>query len=335
MVEYKQPLQDETSRKPVPRRRARSVLRAAAIMAATAIVVAGGVWLRSTGFLVGSRPVLADFNDVSREERLPPAGHSGGLRVAVVAMISPKEAAHYYEDLVRLIGKRVNLDVTFAQKKTYDEVTRMLEQKEVDLVFSCSGPYVTAHDTFGAEILAVPVVGGKKVYYSLVLSQKNRGFKSLEDLKGKRFAFTDPQSNTGCMAPKYILAEMGQTPKSFFRETFFTHSHDNSIKAVAEGLADGAAVDSLIWEYLDAKDPKYTSQTQVIARSPAYGIPPLIVHPAMDPGLKTRLQAVLLGLHEDPAGRALLREIQIDRFERGNDSDYESVRQMQHWLERQ
>ena len=34
------------------------------------------------------------------------------------------------------------------------------------------------------------------------------------------------------------LAKRGETPESFFGETFFTNSHDNSIKAVAEGLAD-------------------------------------------------------------------------------------------------
>ncbi len=41
---------------------------------------------------------------------------------------------------------------------------------------------------------------------------------------------------------------MGVTPGEFFRRTFYTSSHEKSIESVANGLADGAAVDSLIFE---------------------------------------------------------------------------------------
>jgi phosphonate transport system substrate-binding protein len=90
------------------------------------------------------------------------------------------------------------------------------------------------------------------------------------------FAFTDPDSNTGAMVPRFWLAQLGETPESFFSKTIFTYSHDNSILAVAKGLVDAAAVDGHQWEYFERFNPGYTSKTRVIRKSQPFGSPPLV-----------------------------------------------------------
>ncbi len=52
-----------------------------------------------------------------------------------------------------------------------------------------------------------------------------------------------------------MLAKIEETPESFFKEYIYTYAHDKSIKAVAQGMVAGAAVDSLIWEYMNQKVP--------------------------------------------------------------------------------
>lgn len=254
------------------------------------------------------------------------------LRIAVSAMISPKDTENSYFDLLRLIGRHMGREVVFVQRKTYAEVNELLERRAIDLAFVCSGPYVDGHERFGMELLAVPVVHGGMVYHSYFIVRRDGPIKNFAGLRGRRFAFTDPDSNTGYLVPAYVLGRRGETPKSFFGETFFTNSHDNSIKAVANGLADGAAVDSLIWEYINATSPVDTARTRIIDKSPPYGIPPMVVHPALDPELKRQLREVVLHLHEDPQAAALLKNIQIERFAVGNDAMYDSVRQMQREL---
>ncbi|MBS1158113.1 MAG: phosphonate transporter substrate-binding protein [Proteobacteria bacterium] len=254
------------------------------------------------------------------------------LRIAVSAMISPKDTENSYFDLLRLIGRHMGREVIFVQRKTYAEVNALLEQREIDLAFVCAGPYVDGHERFGMELLAVPVAHGGMVYHSYFIVSRDGPVKDFAGLRGRRFAFTDPNSNTGYLVPAYVLSRRGETPKSFFGETFFTNSHDNSIKAVADGLADGAAVDSLIWEYINATNPVDTARTRIIDKSPPYGIPPIVVHPALDPEFKRQLREVVLHLHEDPQAAALLKNIQIERFAVGNDAMYDSVRQMQREL---
>ncbi len=276
-----------------------------------------------------------DFTQTDVNPMSVPGDDRPVLRVAVAAMISPKNTKKYYNDLLRLIGKKMGMRTEFYQRKTYAEVNDLLERKEIDTAFVCAGPYVTGKDKFGMELVAVPVVHGQKIYHSYFLAHKDSPIKSFQDFRGKRFAFTDPHSNTGFMVPTFVLSRMGETAKSFFGETFLTHSHDNSIKAVAEGLAAGAAVDSLIWEFMNEVDPTYTGRTKIIEKSPAYGIPPVVVHPDIPAESKKRLREIFLSLHKDPEGAAILKQLQIERFEVGEDAMYDSVRDMERWLHKE
>ncbi len=274
-----------------------------------------------------------DMTDLVKSEAEPRP--DSVLRVAVATMISPKETENSYFELLRLVGKHVGREVRFFQRKTYAEVNDLLERREIDLAFVCSEPYVNGHKRFGMELLAVPVVHGNTVYHSYFIVRRDGPIKDMDGLRGLRFAFADPDSNTGYLVPTYVLRLRGETPKSFFGETFFTHSHDNSIKAVADGLADGAAVDSLVWEYINATNPTDTARTRIIDKSPPYGIPPVVVHPALSSELKQQLREVFLHLHEDPQAAPLLKNLQIDRFVTGNDAMYDSVRKMQQDLKGQ
>ena len=274
-----------------------------------------------------------DMEDVVKDEGASPVNdRRPAIRVAVAAMISPETTRDFYKDLIRLIANRMGRRAVFLQRRTYGEVNAMVAEKEVDVAFVCSGPYVQGHDEFGMEILAVPVAHGQDVYHSYIIVHRDSPFETFDDLKGKRFAFTDPHSNTGCLVPTYMLARQEETPKSFFKDTFFSGSHDNSIRAVAEGQADGAAVDSLIWEFMKNIDPSLTDRTRIIEKSPPYGIPPVVVHPELNPELKKRLKAIFLSFHDDREVKALLDRLQIDRFGEGKDTMYDTVREMRRWI---
>ena len=134
------------------------------------------------------------------------------------------------------------------------------------------------------------------------------------------------------MVPTYYLALRHETPETFFKRFFFSHSHDNSILAVSEGLADGAAVDSLIYDFFSVKRPDLTRKTIVVEKSTPYGIPPVVVHPKMDLETKEKLKAIFWSIHQDPVGKACLEKLQIDRFEPGDDGNYDTVRELQAYL---
>ena len=143
------------------------------------------------------------------------------------------------------------MPVTVVDRGNYREFNDLLSEGKLDVAFVCGGPYVEGHEEFALELLVVPeTLSGETVYYSDLIVPVGSTAKSLADLRGKRFAFTDPASNSGKLVPTYMLAKMGEIPDDFFDEVIYTYAHDKSIQAVKNKEVDGAAVDSLIYDYL-------------------------------------------------------------------------------------
>ncbi len=256
------------------------------------------------------------------------------LKIAVGAIISPAKSLAFYEEILDYIGEKLGRDVEMVQKKTYDEVNFLIEEGQIDAAFVCSRPYVKGHRDFQMELLCVPVCFGQTVYHSYFIVHKDSPIQSLEGLRDRTFAFSDPLSNSGRLVPVYTLAKMDETPESFFRKCIFTYSHDNSIRSVADRAVDGAAVDSLIWEYDYKKADRFARQTKVIYRSPAYAIPPVVVSARIDPKLKEKLRSAFLTMHEDRKGREILKKLLIDRFTTIDDSAYNSIREMEAFMKK-
>ena len=125
---------------------------------------------------------------------------------------------------------------------------------------------------------------------------------------------------------------MQETPESFFQSYVYTWGHDKSIKAVAQGIVDGAAVDHLIWEYANRVSPELTSRTKVIKKSPPFGIPPVVSRLGLDPELIKKVKEIFLNMHREEKGRMILKGMMIDKFVVVDDSSYDSIREMNDWL---
>jgi phosphonate transport system substrate-binding protein len=281
-----------------------------------------------------------DTPKVSLEDRAPSASTTDRtkrvhLRVAIGGMITPREGFTYYRKFLDYLGDKLGRPVDLVDREGYKEINNLVKSGAVDVAFVCGGPYVDGHDAFGMELIAAPMAYGKTVYYSYIIVPKDSTTRSLAGLRGKTFAFTDPLSNSGTIVPTYLLARMGKTPQSFFKRTIYTRAHDRSIRAVAEGMVDGAAVDSLIWEYLNRTTPEDTSRTRIIQRSPPYGIPPVVASPRLDAKTKDQVRQILLNADRDERGRNILQGMMIDRFVPIEDGAYDSIREMKQWIAQQ
>ena len=257
------------------------------------------------------------------------------IKVAIASVVSPKESHVYYEEMIRYISKELGGPVKIIQRRSYKEVNDLVKNHEIDLAFVCSGAYIEGRSDFGMKLLVAPQLYGKTTYNSYIIVPVNSTYNSMLELRGRRFAFSDPLSNSGKLYPTYRLSLMNETPESFFGKDekgrdnyFFTYSHDSSIIAVAEQLAEGAAVDSLVFEYMKETKPEIISKVRVIETSPDFGIPPVVVPEDIDPFLEQRLKNIFLKMYKDDEGRRILSRIRIERFVEINDSAYDSVREM-------
>lgn len=271
---------------------------------------------------------IAGTVDLDNLQPLPTPANSEAvpLRVAIAAVISPKGTLESYSPFLSYLEEKLNRPIELVQRRTYLEVNDLIEHGEVDLAFVCTSAYVEGHNTFGMELLAAPQVDGKTTYNSYLIVPASSEAQSMSDLRGKVFAFTDPISLSGRVYPTYLVHQLGFAPEEFFARTFFTYSHDEAIRAVAGGVADGAAVDSLVYEFALARDPSLAEKVRVIHISPDFGIPPVVVSPFTRPQVKEELQSLLLDMANDPAARQALASMGVERFVLIDDNVYDGVR---------
>jgi phosphonate transport system substrate-binding protein len=254
------------------------------------------------------------------------------LRAGVASMITPVSAVKYYYQVVDYVGRKIGMPAEMVHRTTYDEIDVMLEARDVDFAFICSSPYVLNNEKYGAELLVAPQVNGKIFYHSNIIVHKDSDIDSFEQLQGRSFGFVDPKSNSGKLYPTYLLAKRDHTPESFFESYLYSYSHNKSVELVAKKRVAGAAIDSIVYDFMVATNSPYTEQTKVIHRSPQFGIPPVVVPPDLPFYLKQSLRTVFLQMHDDPEGKEILAQMRIEKFVEIADSNYDSIRAMRAFI---
>jgi phosphate/phosphite/phosphonate ABC transporter binding protein len=251
------------------------------------------------------------------------------VKIGVASMITPVDAVKYYQSIIDYVGEQIQRPVQMVHRRTYDEMDSLLEQGEVDVAFICSAPYVKNREKFGVELLVAPSVNGQPIYHSYIIVHKDSPFQSFSDLKGKVFAFTDPKSNTGKLYPSYLLRTMNSAPERYFKRHLYSYSHNKSIELVAKHVVDGAAVESLVYDYMIKTGSPYARQTRVIKRSPPCGTPPVVATRDVSPALRDRIRDAFLGMNKSKKGKAILHAMMIDGFVRIADAAYDPIRRME------
>jgi len=286
--------------------------------------------LSGCGSPVTSLETRDTWIDLNALQPLPARTDAGvmPLRVSVAAVVSPRGTVESYQPLLDYLSVTLDRPVELVQRRTYQETNALIESGEVDLAFVCTSAYIVGYDDFGMSLLAAPLVNNEAVYQSFLIVPFDSPAQTLSDLKGRVFAFTDPMSFSGRAYPTYLVQQLDETPETFFSRTFFTYSHDDAIYAVANGLADGAAVDSLVYRYAIERDPDLVERVRVIHQSPTFGIPPVVVSPNLRPQQRATLQAVLLDMHRSQEGIHALGVLGFERFVEIDNHAYDSARQI-------
>lgn len=233
------------------------------------------------------------------------------LRFAVALMISPREGFKIYGGLAEHLGKRLNRPVQLILRRTPSEVNDLMRKRQAEVAFLCSNGYSQGRMDFGLEAIAVSQVRGRMLHHSYIVVPADSEIETLEQLRGRVFAFADPLCSPGGAGLPW---EKGRQPETFFKKHLVIYSHDRTIKAVVENLVDGAVVDGVVYEQVALSHPEEIAKTRILWRSASYGTPPVAVHPRMNLRLKRELQGTFLTMHQDEEGRKILQKLAVDRF---------------------
>jgi phosphonate transport system substrate-binding protein len=131
---------------------------------------------------------------------------------------------------------------------SYEEAIDAVKHGTTD--FARLGPvsYVIAkQQNPNIQLLAMESNHGEKYFNGVILVATNSPAKSLSDLKGKRFAFGEPNSTTGRYLAQEVLMQAGITARELASYEFVGR-HDKVAFAVAAGNYDAGAVNETTLE---------------------------------------------------------------------------------------
>jgi phosphonate transport system substrate-binding protein len=249
------------------------------------------------------------------------------LRVAT--FLSPAMRPVYAAIAARL-GHAVGMTATLVDGTDFDQFAA----GSADVGFICGLPYVALRDApaQSVELLAAPVLrqpryGDQPVYFSDVVVRCDSRFQSFADLRGSTWAYNDPHSHSGYGVVRWKLAISGGT-HGFFGKVIASGAHWRSLRMVAAGEADAAAIDTHVLAIELEQEPALAGQVRVIDTLGPSPIQPVVAARRLPPRLKAELRTALLRLSDDEAMRDALRYGHIARFVAVTDAHYDPIRLM-------
>lgn len=200
------------------------------------------------------------------------------------------------------------IDIDFDEDQAPGEREEAFVSGSVDLAWACGLLTAERIDGLDLEVVAAPVFAGEAgaVYRSVIVVSAESHAVTVSDTFDGRLALNEYGSWSGYRGLERWL-ETRSLSIDAYRTHVLTGSHRNSVSAVAEGVADVAAVDHTVWDHLVATEPR-VSGVRVLATTSDSPAPPFSLRTA----LVADLAPILLSLH--PAGLARIEPAGIDTY---------------------
>jgi phosphonate transport system substrate-binding protein len=241
-----------------------------------------------------------------------------------------------YKPVIDYLSKQTGKKIEFYMPTSYSTVVEAMVNKWVDVAVLGPYSYVIAHEK-DPDIMVFTtyakrpghIVEEGPGYKAVLVTRKDSGLETIESIKGKTVALTDPGSTSGNLFPRVVFSKdvlKGAPLEDYFKKVVYSGGHDLSTMAVYEGKADCAFVathrfDNVIDRGMVKKeDFNYLWWSATIPQDPfAYRM-------SLCPDLRKKIEQTFLTLHQVPEAKAWLDNVKSNKCVPMKDSDYDVIR---------
>ena len=228
------------------------------------------------------------------------------------------------------LSKKTGFQVEFTILSRYGNIIESFTTEKMDGAFFGSFTGALAIQKLGVVPLARPVnLDNASTYQGYLFVRTDSGIRSTADMKGKKMAFVDKATTAGYVFPLAYLRDNGiASIDGFFREYYFTGSHDAAVFAVLNKKADIGAAKHSIYDRVRKEHPNVDRDLTILAKSPPVPSNGLCVRNDLEEKVKNSLKDALLSLHTEPEGKKVLEKFQAVKFIETTAQDYQPVLDM-------
>jgi len=260
----------------------------------------------------------------------PPIKSEKEGKPVVIGLLPEQNIFHQlerYDPLAKYVSNKLGRKIELKVLPRYGNVINNFVSENMDGAFFGSFTYALAHSKLGLEVIARPEnIKGISTYHGLLFARKDSGIRNIKDMAGKRLAFVDKATTAGYLLPLAYFKKHGiDNYNVYLKETYFAGTHEDVINDVLDKKADIGAAKNTVFYRLAEKNKRILNDLIIIERSPNVPENGLAMRKDIDISIRTKIRDILLDMHNDPAGRKVLKDFGALKFIPTSNDDYKPV----------
>ncbi|WP_313118477.1 putative selenate ABC transporter substrate-binding protein [Ectopseudomonas guguanensis] len=246
------------------------------------------------------------------------------LKVSAIPDEAPTELLRKFKPLGAYLEQELGMKVEFVPVADYAAVVEALAADRIDMAWLGGFTFVQARLKTGN---AVPLVQREQdAAFTSKFITSDPAVKSLQDLKGKTFAFGSVSSTSGSLMPRYFMLQDGIKPEDFFSRVAYSGAHDATAAWVQAGKADAGVLNASVWQKLVDGGKVDTDKVKVFATTPTYYDYNWTVRGNLDADLQAKIKSAFLALDPaKPEHKAILDLQAASRFIETKPENYQGI----------
>lgn len=247
------------------------------------------------------------------------------LNFGVIPVAGSTSMKENFSGLTDHLSKKLGIEVDLQLAGDYTAVITGMQHKHLDFAYFGPESYVQANKRANAEVIVseVGIETGLPGYKGIILTKKGSGLNTLEDIKGKTWAFTSSQSTSGTLVPTVMFFKKGIDPQKYFSKVVYSGGHEASILSVKAGKIDAASTNTLDYSRGVGKAWKDEDFNKIWV-SDLIPASPMAVRGDLPESLKKAIKEAFLS-YDDKAG---LEKLKIKGYVEAQDSTYDAIRDL-------
>ncbi|OFZ49091.1 MAG: phosphonate ABC transporter substrate-binding protein [Bdellovibrionales bacterium RIFOXYB1_FULL_37_110] len=246
------------------------------------------------------------------------------IKLGLIPIEGGSNEKERFTPLAEYLEKKLKIKVKLFSASDYAGIITALEHDHIDLAYLGAKTYIEAYTKTGAQIVVRELnEKGFSGYKGVIITGKNSGIKSMAEIKGKTFAFIDPNSTSGYLiqAAYFKTHTPPIDPGNYFKELKFAGSHVAAILSAKNNLVDLAATNEIDIERMVEAGQIAKDDVKILWTSELVPQGVIVARKGLPADLVKAIQKALLAVP-----LKIKAKLQDGGFTLGKDTDYDYVR---------
>jgi phosphonate transport system substrate-binding protein len=250
------------------------------------------------------------------------------FKIGVVPYESATQLKDEYAPFTAYMSKKLGKPVEIFVAQDYSGVCQALSAGQIDIAYLNPLSYALYADKLKDTPrhlvpISMPVIHKSLYYFGAIFCRTDSGIKTIADLKGKKMAFSDATSTSGYLYPTEYLMAHGINPKKDFPVIFFAGSQSVVPSVLNKSTDAGAVFEEALKKGVS---PERQAQLKVLARVGPIANGMVVARGDLAPDLIAKVTQAYVDINTEPDGQAALKKLDVDKWDKPDDSIFDPVR---------